>query len=725
MADQMTDKEKVLAKLNAKQYYESELGITLNQTEPGMPYFSKVRCPFHRDKTPSLRISADGHFKCFSTACDVSGDIFDFCMLRKGCDFYTALSTFAEFVGVTLQAKTKKKKEKPGKIVENYVYTNEAGEDLYQVVRFEPKSFAQCRWDKETEAWIWNMKGVSYVPYKLHLFSKSDIIYICEGEKGADALNKFGIVATTHAGGAGTWQPGLNAYFDGKDVVLLPDKDEPGEKHVATLGTNLKSIAKSIRVLRLPGLPPGGDVYDWVKAGGTQRKLEELVLSEAEGFRDYIEELNDIHAVDHTSKVATIYFKDYDAKTGETLERSMDLKSFKLLYAARTQPNPNYTKGQPKEISIAELWLKHPDRRIFLRSKFRPGLEVAKTTRNLWQGFAVEPEQGDWSLLRNHVLENICNGNKVHFNFIMAWMARIVQDPACVKGKPGTAIVLDGGQGTGKGCFLSHTCQLFGLHGKHINSSDIFTQKFNGMFEDAVFVFVDEGSWIGNKKAEGCFKGFITEKTLVIERKGKETYSADNFANFVLASNEDRYIPASYDDRRFFVLKVSDRYAKDREFFGPIYKQMENGGNAAMLYDWSKLDISGIDLSACPRTEAHTSQVIAGLQIIDQYWIETVERGKPIRNKPDIGWEAEISSVQIMDDFTDWSRRRGLLVKDNFRSVAWRIRKLCPDITSRKSDGKYFYTYPPEERCFYFIDIMLNIGLYPSKNEGLDGDLGI
>ena len=53
------------------------------------------------------------------------------------------------------------------------------------------------------------------------------------------------------------------------DVVILPDNDDHGRTHRDVVGAFLQDVAAWVRVLDLPGLPPKGDVIDWVKAGGT------------------------------------------------------------------------------------------------------------------------------------------------------------------------------------------------------------------------------------------------------------------------------------------------------------------------------------------------------------------------------------------------------------------------------------------------------------------------
>ena len=46
-------------------------------------------CPFHADKSPSMSVWTDGHWKCFG--CGAGGDIFAFVMLQHKCGFREAL----------------------------------------------------------------------------------------------------------------------------------------------------------------------------------------------------------------------------------------------------------------------------------------------------------------------------------------------------------------------------------------------------------------------------------------------------------------------------------------------------------------------------------------------------------------------------------------------------------------------------------------------------------
>ena len=199
----------------------------------------------------------------------------------------------------------------PRRIVAEYEYLDEMGMSLFQVVRFEPKDFRQRRKALPTDdpgavknGWVWSVKGVRLVPYKLpeliETLSQDRPVYIVEGEKDVENLAKLGVPATSGPMGAGKWQPGFKQYFEGADVIVIEDNDPPaknpdgtpkvhpdgrpvlpGQDHARDVCNSLLGTAKRVRLLSIPGLPPKGDVSDWINAGGDAIGLYKLVESEA------------------------------------------------------------------------------------------------------------------------------------------------------------------------------------------------------------------------------------------------------------------------------------------------------------------------------------------------------------------------------------------------------------------------------------------------------------
>jgi putative DNA primase/helicase len=163
-------------------------------------------------------------------------------------------------------------------IAATYDYHDATGKLLFQVVRKMPKTFVQRRPDG-AGGWLWNMQGIEGIPYQLPALLKADpsaTVYINEGEKGTDAVRDLLLTATNSPGGAGKWQPSMSAYLQDRHVVIIADNDEAGEAHAADVATKLTGLAGSVKILRLPDLPPKGDAFDWIAAGGTAEELEQL-----------------------------------------------------------------------------------------------------------------------------------------------------------------------------------------------------------------------------------------------------------------------------------------------------------------------------------------------------------------------------------------------------------------------------------------------------------------
>jgi hypothetical protein len=179
-------------------------------------------------------------------------------------------------IGLPEWTPEKPKLKTVNKIAAQYDYRDEDGDLLFQVVRLEPKDFRQRRPMGGGE-WAWGIKGVRRVLYRLQALigavNTNRTIYIAEGEKSVDALVKEGLAATCSPMGAEKWREEYSTFLRGANVVILPDNDKPGEDHARAVAAALTGIAKSVRVLRLAGLPESGDVYDWLQAGGDAEQL--------------------------------------------------------------------------------------------------------------------------------------------------------------------------------------------------------------------------------------------------------------------------------------------------------------------------------------------------------------------------------------------------------------------------------------------------------------------
>jgi hypothetical protein len=169
-----------------------------------------------------------------------------------------------------------------------YSYTDKKGQVIYQQVRFEPKDF-RFRQPADDGEWIWNLRGVSKILYRLPEVIKAKQVFVVEGEKDVETLREMGLIATCNAGGAGKWTDDYSKILSGKTVIILQDNDPPGLKHAQAVAQSTSQYASSVAVV--PCFPEGKDVTEWVELGGTRKKLLEMVAS-AEPFKSADVETN-------------------------------------------------------------------------------------------------------------------------------------------------------------------------------------------------------------------------------------------------------------------------------------------------------------------------------------------------------------------------------------------------------------------------------------------------
>jgi hypothetical protein len=218
----------------------------------------KAWCPCHDDEGSSMKglsVSfANGIplLKCHSVHCGATGT-----------EVLAARNGHVE-VEPTVN-KTKRAK----KIEATYDYGD------FQVVRYEPKGFAQRR--RVNGKWVWNLDGVELCLYHedevREAAARSDMVYVVEGEKDVDRLRDEGFVATCNPMGAGKWRDEFAEVLRGVDVLVVADRDNAGALHARQVRRSLIGVARSVRVC---GALTGKDVSDHLDAGHTLEELQEI-----------------------------------------------------------------------------------------------------------------------------------------------------------------------------------------------------------------------------------------------------------------------------------------------------------------------------------------------------------------------------------------------------------------------------------------------------------------
>jgi hypothetical protein len=300
----------------------------------------------------------------------------------------------------------------------------------------------------------------------------------------------------------------------------------------------------------------------------------------------------------------------------------------------------------PKAVPVGKWWLQHANRRTYRDVVFYPNRDFPDSM-NLWRGFAVNALPGDCSLFLDHVKNVLCRGNEEHYAWMVKWMANAVQNPD----KPGqVAIVLRGGQGTGKGTFAKMLGKLFGGHYKYVNNSKHVTGQFNSMLKDAVLVFADECFVANDPASESALKSLITEENIRTEQKNIDNMESRNCVHLIMATNKEWAVAADQDDRRFFVVEIDDKYQTSREYFAPLYAQMENGGYEALMHFLLTYDLAGFDAySACPKTTELRKQQDQSMDEMSSFLLHALEEGR--LSPTHSGWRTRVLKEELVERF--------------------------------------------------------------------------
>lgn len=421
-----------------------------------------------------------------------------------------------------------------------------------------------------------------------------------------------------------------------------------------------------------------------------------------EAINPILRELNEKHAViSDIGGRCRVISEIFDPSLNRNRISRQTFDDFRNRYSNR------YVEVGDKEVTAGKYWLAHPMRRQYETIVFAPGRDI-NGSYNLWQGFAVEPEQGDWSIYEDHLRRNLCGGNDNYFQYLIQWMARAVQQPD----SPGeVAIVMRGAQGTGKSIAAKIFGSLFGRHFVPVSDSKHIVGNFNAHLRDCVVLFGDEAFYAGDVRHESILKMLITEEVMVTEVKGLDAEVTPNYTHILLASNKTWVIPAGAHERRFFLLDVGEENKQDKKFFRSLRTQMDHGGNSALLFDLMKMDITDFDVRTAPITAALHEQRLLSLRSESEWWLNKLTDGKLLRYHED--WTEEVAKDSLLEDYLDYAKSIGIQRRSSATSLGKFLNRVCPDTFPRKIqkrftstvDGKsmssrpHFYVFPSLDKC--------------------------
>lgn len=293
---------------------------------------------------------------------------------------------------------------------------------------------------------------------------------------------------------------------------------------------------------------------------------------------------------------------------------------------------------------------------------------------NLWVGPTLIPQAGGWTLIRSFLLDVICDGDQTAFDYLIRYLAHSLR---CPEDKPGVFIILIGGQGVGKGTLARILRKIWSATFLLLHRIEDVTGSFNAALERAFIVFLDEALFVGDRKASDALKSLITEPIIQINEKYQPARQTRSFHRFFAATNAEHFKNTERDDRRDFVLRVSEAHKGDHAYWSALNAEIEQGGVAAMMDELLKMNLSGFNVRDKPSTQALMAQKLHSLTPIERWWYETLMAGAVDSES----WPKFIATHTAIEQVMEVAGGR-MYRKPTSIDVVRTIKKLCPSASN-------------------------------------------
>ncbi len=302
---------------------------------------------------------------------------------------------------------------------------------------------------------------------------------------------------------------------------------------------------------------------------------------------------------------------------------------------------------------------------------------------NLWVGPTVIDKAGRWGLIAEFLQVVICNGDDVSFQYLIRYIAHALQ---CPWEKPGILIVMLGGQGTGKGTVGTILRKIWRATYLQVHNIDAVTGNFNAALERAYIVFMDEALFVGDRRASDALKSLVTEPIIHINAKHQPSRQTKSYHRFFAATNAEHFKHTERDDRRDFILRVSESRKGDHAYWQALNHEMDNGGVEAFVHDLLAMDLSEFNVRSKPNTKALLVQKLQSLGPTAEWWFQTLCDGTAEDDK----WPSFISTKTCIEKICEMFGNK-MFKRPTQMSFSSDLKKLCPGANNaqKKGDGQF------------------------------------
>jgi hypothetical protein len=455
------------------------------------------------------------------------------------------------------------KQVKKSPVVATYIYNYANGEKAFEKLRRQDKSFFFRRWDQESGAWKYSIKGLDTPLYNEDKIKSSKIICVCEGEKDCDTLTQYGYTAVTNLDGAGKWKDSYTQALVGKKIIIFTDNDEPGRKHGQLVARKLLGHASDIRIVDFPDLPEHGDVTDYLASGNLEGLKEKVntcspyvVTPEELAEHEALERQENSQAMGEEALSAT--YEDFkELFYGFLKNPKVDIFTNKLMSKDRKNMW-QMARNSLGRVRSEAMRREQSGGLKYNRALFDDHLDTFES--ELEPQFLVEIPEWDGKdrilLFANAVVLNEGDVTQEHFlEFLKDWLSKAFQKLVnpYVQNR---ILILKGTQGLGKDTWMDHLLAGAGQFFTNMNvvgaDKDTFLHLHRGLF-----VRIAEFEKAAKTEVSVIKDMITTPNTFIRAPYDAEPRHRDVLCSFISNSNISDILRDPTGSRRYLVFDVN------------------------------------------------------------------------------------------------------------------------------------------------------------------------
>lgn len=274
-----------------------------------------------------------------------------------------------------------------------------------------------------------------------------------------------------------------------------------------------------------------------------------------------------------------------------------------------------------------------------------------------WDGVPWnKPQAFEQSRFFAHLRNQMFPGDEGElFNFLK-FAADMVQQPG--KLRP-VGHVFFSGQGCGKGMIVEWLKSVLGrTHVCTFNSTSSFFQRFNTDRMNKILYVLEELSERGEAFSQhNQLKAEMAAPESRFEVKGGLIHHIRNFARYIFNSNNENTLYVENDDRRFTMHRCSSQMANNRDYFKPIWEEVNSPEFAQMSFEYlANLPYDEADVMQTYSTSYKREQQMANLPSPLKFLIECIETKWEGFRRDD----GRVSSSQMFERYGMWCNENRL-----------------------------------------------------------------